>query len=184
MYAAVPRMTPACDAIMLSVGEFAMCAAAGAVSIAFARPKSRTFTFSSGVILTLAGLRSRWTIPCSCAVSSASAICNAMRSASSIGMRRPLKPLSERVAFDQLHDQEVTFALLIHTEERRNVGMVQRREHLGFTLEARYALGISGKGVGKDFDGDGATELGVARAIDLTHAASAERRHDFVDAKP
>jgi hypothetical protein len=41
-------------------------------SIAFARPKSRTLTLPSGVILTFAGLRWRWTTPWSCAASSAS----------------------------------------------------------------------------------------------------------------
>ena len=30
---------------------------------ALARPKSRTFTFPSGVTFTFAGLRSRWTMP-------------------------------------------------------------------------------------------------------------------------
>ncbi len=38
-----------------------------------ASPKSRTFTTPSGVTLMLAGLRSRWMIPFSCAASSASA---------------------------------------------------------------------------------------------------------------
>ena len=41
---------------------------------ALARPKSSTFTRPSGVTLTLAGFRSRWTMPFSCAYSSASAI--------------------------------------------------------------------------------------------------------------
>jgi hypothetical protein len=44
-------------------------------SIAFARPKSSTFTTPSGVILMLAGFRSRWITPRSCAYFSASAIC-------------------------------------------------------------------------------------------------------------
>ncbi len=39
-----------------------------------ARPKSSTFTVPSGVIWILAGFRSRCTIPCSCAASSASTI--------------------------------------------------------------------------------------------------------------
>ena len=43
-------------------------------AIALAKPKSRTFTVPSGRILMLAGLRSRWMTPCSCAASSASAI--------------------------------------------------------------------------------------------------------------
>ena len=36
-------------------------------SSAFANPKSSTFTVPSSVTLMLAGFRSRWTIPCSCA---------------------------------------------------------------------------------------------------------------------
>jgi len=60
MYAAVPRMTPACVAAMLTVGEASELAAAAA-SATFANPKSRTFTVPSGLILTLPGFRSRCT---------------------------------------------------------------------------------------------------------------------------
>ena len=52
---------------------------------ALARPKSSTFTFPSGVTFTFAGLRSRWTMPFSCASSRASAICRAIATASSTG---------------------------------------------------------------------------------------------------
>ena len=57
-------------------------------SNAFASPKSSTFTVPSGRTLMLAGLRSRWMIPCSCAASSASAICFAIGNASSSRNRR------------------------------------------------------------------------------------------------
>jgi hypothetical protein len=63
----------------------------GAGSIAFARPKSSTFTVPSGRTLMFAGLRSRWMIPCSCAASSASAICFAIGSASSIGIAKEIQ---------------------------------------------------------------------------------------------
>ena len=55
-------------------------------SIAFARPKSSTFTVPSGRTLMFAGFKSRWMMPCSCAASSASAICFAMGSASATGI--------------------------------------------------------------------------------------------------
>ena len=45
---------------------------------AFARPKSSTLTVPSSRTLMFAGFRSRWTMPCSCAASSASAICRAI----------------------------------------------------------------------------------------------------------
>ena len=73
--------------------------------MALARPKSSTFTVPSGVTLMLAGFRSRWMMPRSCAYSMASAICLAMASARSIGSG-PFEPLG--VAFHQLHDERVT----------------------------------------------------------------------------
>ena len=47
-----------------------------------ARPKSSTLTWPSGVSLTLAGLRSRWTMPFSWASSRPAAVCTASSSAS------------------------------------------------------------------------------------------------------
>ena len=87
MYAAVPRIMPICVACAVTVGELIASACdVPAGSIAFARPKSSTFTVPSARILMLAGLRSRWMMPCSCAASSASAICLAIGNASSIGI--------------------------------------------------------------------------------------------------
>ncbi len=61
MYAAVPRIIPACviaGVVMVGdCGTFGDIAPAG--SIAFARPKSSTFTAPSGRTLMFAGLRSR-----------------------------------------------------------------------------------------------------------------------------
>ena len=52
---------------------------------ASASPKSSTLTVPSGRSLIFAGFRSRWIMRCSCAASSASAICRAIGSASSSG---------------------------------------------------------------------------------------------------
>ena len=60
---------------------------ASARRVGFASPKSSTLTTPSGVILMLAGFRSRWTMPFSCAASRASAICRAIASASAMGTR-------------------------------------------------------------------------------------------------
>lgn len=86
MYAAVPMTTPIRVEADVKVGEF--CGSAGESSvgdIAFARPKSRTFTVSSAAILMLAGFKSRWTMPRSWAASSASASCRARDTASASG---------------------------------------------------------------------------------------------------
>jgi hypothetical protein len=60
---------------LVIVGEFVASDPVGPASFALARPKSSTLTVPSRVTLTFAGFRSRWTIPPSCAASSASAIC-------------------------------------------------------------------------------------------------------------
>ena len=86
MYAAVPSTTPACVAAAVMVGERVTSGAEPSTTSAFARPKSRTLTDPPGVNLTFAGFRSRWTIPFSCAASSASPICRATARASSIGI--------------------------------------------------------------------------------------------------
>ena len=94
MYAAVPMTIPARVAPPLSVAESAS-ASADAASSALARPKSSSLMRPSGSSLMFAGLRSRWMMPCSWATSSASAICEAVRSASVRG-KGPCLSRSER----------------------------------------------------------------------------------------
>ena len=101
MYAAVPRITPACVRPPVAVGNAvglscamgypvaaarSLPAASSGRLSALARPKSSTLTLPSGVSFTFAGFRSRCTIPFSCAASSASAIWRAIARASSTGI--------------------------------------------------------------------------------------------------
>ena len=133
----------------------------------------------SGRTLMLAGLRSRCTIPCSCAASSASAICRASASAS-VERHRPVgDALREVLALDQLHHDRADAVAVLQAVDRRDVGMVQRRQHLGFALEARQALGIGGERRRQDLDRHLALEPRVGGAIDLAHTAGAERRDDL-----
>lgn len=59
--------------------------APGCSTCSRAMPKSRTLATSDGVIITFAGLMSRWITPASCAVASASQTCAAHASAVSSG---------------------------------------------------------------------------------------------------
>ena len=68
--------------------------------------------------------------------------------------------------------------------DRGDVRMIQRREQARLALEAREPLGIGGERRRQDLDRDVAAEPGVARAVDLAHAARAERCHHLVDAEP
>ena len=61
--------------------------------------------------------------------------------------------------------------------------MVERREHLRFTVKPRQAFGILGDRREKDLDRDVAIQLRVARAIHFTHAARTEAAEDFVRAE-
>ena len=69
--------------LLASVPEMSLDVSAAS---ALARPKSSSLTVPSLLTFTLAGFRSRWMKPSSCAASSASAICRAMGSASASGI--------------------------------------------------------------------------------------------------
>jgi hypothetical protein len=61
--------------------------------------------------------------------------------------------------------------------------MIQRRECLRLTLEARDPVVIAREGVGEDFDGDLSTKVGISGSIDFAHPAHAERGRDLVRAE-
>ena len=101
-------MVPACViAGVVIVGDCETFGALPTGSIALARPKSSTFTVPSGRSLMFVGLRSRWMIPCSCAASSASAICRAIGSASSTGIGPLRDAIGERRSLDQLQHERL-----------------------------------------------------------------------------
>ena len=184
MYAAVPRIMPICVAWPVSVGEvIASALDAPAGSIAFASPKSSTFTVPSARTLMFAGFRSRWMIPCSCAASSASAICFAIGNASASG----IGPFAMRSASVGPSTSSITSASvsvrLLEAVDVRDVRMVQGGEDFGFALESGQALGVGADGLGQDLDGDLALEVGVGGAIDLAHSAGAEGGDDFIRAE-
>ena len=64
-----------------------------------------------------------------------------------------------------------------------DVRMIQRGNSASFTLEALLEFGIGGEMGGENFDGNGAIEARVFRAVDLTHATGAEWGLNFVGAK-
>ena len=102
---------------------------AGVASVAanaLARPKSKTLTLCSGVILMFSGLRSRWMS----------------------------QALSQSFTGDQFHDQVGEAAGSFETVDGGDIRMVQRSQNLCLALEARDAFWIPRELVGEDFDGD------------------------------
>jgi len=84
MYGTVPRTCPSW-VIHASVGR-AVASTSSTVEECLARPKSSTFTCLSVVTMTLAGFKSRCTMPRSCAAATASASGTAIASSSAAGM--------------------------------------------------------------------------------------------------
>ena len=123
-------------------------------------------------------------MPFSCAASSASAICRAMARASASGNGAAFETIGQRRSLDQFEDQRGHAIRFLQPVDRADVRVIERRERPRFAREAGAALGIGGEVRGQDLDRDVATELAVARAIDLAHAAGAERRHDRVGPEP
>jgi hypothetical protein len=96
----------------------------------------------------LAGFRSRWTIPRSCAASSASIIWREMWIVSSSGRprddpRRFASSLSASVSPSTSSRISAWMSpALLDAVNRADVRMIQRRQHARFTLEAAQAVRI------------------------------------------
>ena len=82
-----------------------------------------------------------------------------------VGQRRPVH---------QLHDERVCRPGILEAVDLCDVRMVERGQHLRFTVKAREPIRIAGKRRGQDLERDVAAELGVAGAIDLAHTACAQ----------
>ena len=90
---------------------------------------------------------------------------------------------AQRFAFQQLrHDvrQTIMCAGVVH---RHDVRVVQLPGRACFFFEPAQPVGAIGQRCRQDLDRDVAGEAGVARAIDLAHAAGADRRDDLVRAE-
>ena len=162
------------------VGDSAGSCAGTSPATALARPKSRILTVSSGVIRMFAGLRSRWTIPRSCAASSASAICRAIGCAS-LQARGPRATRAARSSpsTSSMTMRDVALGLL-DAVDLGDVRMIQRGEGPCFTLEARATIRVVSEDRRQNLDGDLAVELDIARAMYLAHPACADQADDLV----
>jgi len=86
------------------------------------------------------------------------------------------QPAFERCALDQLPHQCLRF----HSVDLPDVRMIQRRQHLRFTLEAGESFGVPRQSVRQDFDRDVAAKLRVLGAIHVAHSARANRGQDLI----
>jgi hypothetical protein len=92
--------------------------------------------------------------------------------------------LAKRVSFDALHGDPRDAVRRPDVVDRHDVRVVQRGGRAGLFLEALEPFLVRSERGRKDLDRDVAPEPGVPRAIDLSHAARAERREDLVRPEP
>jgi hypothetical protein len=82
--------------------------------------------------------------------------------------------VSERLSFQKFHGDERSPIGLVNLVDRADVRVVQRGRSLGLPLETAEGLHVVGKFVGKEFQGDVATELQVFCLVHHTHASPAD----------
>jgi len=99
------------------------------------------------------------------------------------GNRAAGDALRQVVALDEFHHDCGEVRGLLEAVNRRDVGMVERREHFGFPLEARQTIRIAGQRRGQHFDRHRPLQVAVGLAIHFAHPACADRRGDLVDAE-
>jgi len=89
-------------------------------------------------------------------------------------------PIRERRPCDEFHNEGRLPIRSRDTEDRRDVGMAERSQDLGFALEPRETLRVGRHGLREHFHGHLTLQVGVSGAVDLAHAANADLRGDFV----
>ncbi len=149
-----------------------------------ASPKSSTLAWASAVSMMLRGLQ--------IAVDDALLMRGFERVGDLPGDRHRLvsrqravgQPIGERHTIDELENEEPGGGVFLDAVDAGDMRMIQRREQLRLTREARVAFRIPRKRYGQGLDGDVAAEPGVAAPIHLAHAAVAKRAHDFIGADP
>src|SRR5690606_21607868 len=88
--------------------------------------------------------------------------------------RRARDPLGQCLAFYELEDERMCISQRLDPVQRGDVRVVERGEHLRFTLEAREAVPIALEALGQDFERHVTAQPRVVRTKYLAHAARAE----------
>ena len=175
----MPRISPG-SVRAATVSVLSGFSSASSASV-MARPKSRIFRRPSSVMKMLSGLRSRCTTPRAWAAARPAAICSPRRCVC-LWQRAAFQACPERLAVEQLGDQ-VRHVAGADVEDRQQVGMRQRRDRARLLGEPGQPVGIVGGAARQDLDRHVAAEPRIASAIDLAHAARADRRDDLVGAE-
>jgi hypothetical protein len=92
----------------------------------------------------------------------------------------PRHHLCERLALEELHDDEVLPLVLLDGVNRADARMVQRRGGTRLALEALERRSVLGKLGGQELERDAAAEARVLRLVHDAHPTASETAHDRV----
>jgi hypothetical protein len=95
----------------------------------------------------------------------------------------PSDPLREIFTINEFEDQCSDAIGLIEAMNLRDVWMIERREHLRFATEPGETIDIVSDPRQQNLDRDVASQLRIAGAIDLSHAAGTQRPDNFIGAE-
>ena len=98
------------------------------------------------------------------------------------GQRSALQALSQRFALQVFQHQIVNAVLMANIVKRANVGMFKRRDGARLALKALAEFAVRRKMLRQDLDCHHTIKAGITGAIDLSHAACARQRKQFVGA--
>ena len=91
-----------------------------------------------------------------------------------VGLHRSIADLVlQRHAVQILHDDEVLTFALVNLEHHADVGMIQRRSCLCFSLESCKSLWIFGYIIRQEFESDEAVQPYILGFVNHTHPAAA-----------
>ena len=100
-----------------------------------------------------------------------------------VGGQRPARePVAQRLAVEQLHDDERPPVVHAHVEQPHDVGTVQRRGDAGFLNEPFHDAGLMLSAARDELHRDVTPKAYVGCAIHLSHPAARQERDDAVRA--
>ena len=88
--------------------------------------------------------------------------------------------LLQRLALQQLHDNELLAFVLANVVDGANIGMIQGGGGTGLAPKALQRLGVAGKLLGQELEGDHTAQAHILGLVDHSHAAAAELFQNLV----
>jgi hypothetical protein len=92
----------------------------------------------------------------------------------------PVNPVAERLALEDLHDEEGLAFVVVNIIDGADAGVIQGRGRASFALETLESLAVAGEFLRQEFQSDGATQTVVFGPVDNAHPSTAKFFDDAV----